>query len=162
MRIKYLEIMRFFIKFLCIYTLFFQSCNIASGSYPYAEKYIIDYPEDSVISAIKVFKRENPKFTVPQVTIDDTNFWNLEDGKTKDSLWYSFYFYYKPENEIILTLVRQSEKKKTIISLVSINKGLKVGQWQRINKDLISKENRKQKEKFENEILKKIEAMLQS
>jgi len=151
--------MDFFIKFFCACTLFLQSCNMASGSYPYAEKYVINYPEDSVISAIKIFKKENPKFSVPLVTIDGTNFWSLEDGKTKDSLWYSFYFYYEEDNQIILTLVRQSEKNKTVISLVSINKGLKIGQWQRINKDLTSKENRKQKEKFEKEILNTIKVI---
>lgn len=153
--------MRFFIRFISIYVLLFQSCNIAPGSYPYAERYKVNFPEDSIIKAIEAFKEENPEFIVPKVTIDNEYFWTLNDGKTQGpSLWYAFYFYYKESDQIVLTLTRPLDTNKTIISLVSINKGLKLEDWKRINKDLSLDENTKQKNKFENRILFEVEKHL--
>ncbi|MFZ4107243.1 hypothetical protein [Flavobacterium sp.] len=42
----------------------------APGSYPYAEVYKIDAPEENVIKAIKQFKTSHSEFVVPNVTPD--------------------------------------------------------------------------------------------
>lgn len=155
--------MNLFLRFISIYILLFQSCDFAPGSYPYAERYEVNFSEDSVKNAIAEFKQDHPEFIVPEVTVDNEFFWELEDGTAQDpSLWNSFYFYYKESNQIIFTLTRPIHTQKTAIFFVSINEGLKVGDWKRINKDFSREENKKQKDKFENEILNKIKEHLKS
>lgn len=152
MRNNITRLIFFFIVGICI---FFISCDFAPGSYPYAEKYVLNTNEKDLIKAIDFFKKGNPKYKVPQIV-------GLKDGRNNaDDYWYHIYFYYPEENQIVYTWVRLEEKNKIVFALVSINEGLTLGNWKVINKDYSSKENAEQKKKFEDRILKKVKAILQ-
>ena len=131
------------------------ACDFAPGSYPYAELYKIKIKEYDLIKVIEKFKENNPDYCVPLQT-------QLQDGRSndRDDHWYHIYFYYKDENRIIYTWIRQYDKETTNFALVAINEGLVLGHWKDINKDFNKKENKLQKEKFEKRILSKIEALL--
>lgn len=133
------------------------ACNFSPGSYPYAETYELNYSEEEVKAAINKFKQEHSEYIVPKVTINNEGSWDLPDGQSKEpSHWYGVYFYYKNENKIIFTWTRPAEKGKTTFAFVSINNGLNLGNWKRINKDFSRSENEEEKKKFEERILKKI------
>lgn len=146
---------------LIIGPIFWFGCNFAPGSYPYAQEYELDCPEEKVISAIKTFKQEFPEYIVPRVSVDGQGSWDLIDEPTKDpAFWHKFYFYYKSENQIIFTWTRSTEYNKTTFAFVSINDGLNLGNWKNINKDLNHEENEKAKKMFEEKILSKIKEKL--
>lgn len=137
------------------------SCNLAPGSYPYAEKYELNYSEEDVKTAINKFKMDNSEYIVPKVTVNNEGAWNLTDEPTKNpAYWYKFYFYYEDENKILLTWTRPAGKDKTTFAFVSINEGLNLGNWKDINKDFNSTVSKNEKLKFEERILKKIKQEL--
>ncbi len=129
----------------------FTSCNFAPGSYPYAEIYEFEVSEDKLIEAINKFKIDNPDFCVPEYI-------GLTDGRSKNKTdhWYHIWFYSKKENQIIYTWIRGDK-----FAFVSINEGVELGNWKRINKDFSRKENKIQKEKFEKSILNRIKEYIQ-
>lgn len=131
------------------------SCNFAPGSYPYAEKYKVKIEESKLIAAIDKFKGNNPDYCVPSQV-------QLKDGRKddRDDHWYHVYFYYKDENKILNTWVRQFDKETTSFAFVAVNDGLRLGNWKMINNDFSRKENRLQKEKFEQRILNEIKKQL--
>lgn len=135
---------------------FYISCNFTAGSYPYAEKYLIKTDENSLISSIIDFKKNNPKYNIPNST-------RLIDGRSpsKDDYWYHIYFYYPEENQIVYTWIRNENKNETAFALIGINQGLELGKWRTINKDFSRSENAEQKKKFEDRILKKVKEILQ-
>lgn len=129
------------------------SCNLAAGSYPYAEQYNIKNSEFNLVVAINKFKEANPEYKVPVQT-------QLKDGRRNENdHWYHVYFYYKQENEIVKTWVR-STGSETTFAFVGLNVGLTLGNWKEINKDYSKKENKLQKEKFERLILNEIKKQL--
>jgi hypothetical protein len=131
------------------------SCIISSGSYPYAERYKLKISDSKLINIILEFKHDNPDYCVP-------NEIQLVDGK-KDSndYWYHIYFYYKNENKIVYTWVRQYDADYCEFTFVGINTGLILGNWKYINHDFSSDENKLEKEKFEHLILKQIKLKIQ-
>lgn len=130
------------------------ACNISAGSYPYVEIYEIDTDEATLIEAIKIFKKNNIEYNVPIST-------QLSDGRNDSSdHWYSVYFYYAKENQIIYAWTRPTNKEKTSFALVGINSGLKLGNWRDINKDFSPVENQQQKKMFEDRIVKSIKEIL--
>jgi hypothetical protein len=130
------------------------SCNFAPGSYPYAEDYRLKIKESDLINIIQEFKKDNPEYCVPNEV-------QLKDGRRGvDDYWYHFYFYYKSDNKILNTWVRQFDNGNTTFAFVAVNKGLNLGNWERINKDFSSKENKLEKAKFEQQILIRIKAMI--
>ena len=133
----------------------------APGSYPNAEHYELNYPEDKVIEVISKFKASNSELLVPKVTIQGGGQFDLNDGKEKEAdHWYKFYFYNKEKNEIILTWTRSTGENTTNFAFVSINKGLDLGHWKYINDDIGIIENRKIKKHFEETNLNKIKENL--
>ena len=136
--------------------------SFASGSYPYAEVYKIDAPEENVINAIKQFKTSHSEFIVPNVTVKKSGSFNLSEseGRKENSHWYLNYFYDKEENQILLTWTRPAENNKTDLALVSINEGLNLGNWKDVNKEFGDSENEKIKTKFERLILLPIKHLL--
>ena len=133
----------------------------APGSYPYAEYYELNYPEDKVIEAITKLKTSDYELLVPKVTIQGSGQWDLNDGKVKETDYrYKFYFYDKEKNEILFTWTRPSGPNTTTFAFVSINKGLDLGHWNDINDDFGFFENRKIKKHFEETILKQIKENL--
>jgi hypothetical protein len=126
--------------------LFFNSCSYAPGSYPYAEVYELEMTEEELIRATIEFKLENPEFSVP---IDI----GLVDGRS-DSItdhWYHVWFYYRAENKIIYTWVRENK-----MAFVSVNEGLEIGSWKLINKDMSRAQSKKEMRIFEDRILNKV------
>lgn len=149
-----------------IIIIFFASCTFlwigkrfAPGSYPYSEKYELNYPYSVVKNTIIRFKKKNKIYLVPKVTINNQGSWNLTDGP-KGNHWYRFYFYIKDENKILFTLIRELDDNKTEFSFVSINDGLNIGNWKNINDDLGFFENSKEKKNFKKNILTRIEKEL--
>lgn len=130
------------------------SCNMAPGSYPYAEKYEISKTEDVLVSAILDFQKDNPQYMVPA----NSKLQNGRDGEMDH--WYHIYFYYPDKNQIIYTWTRPSGKEKTTFAFVSINNGLTLRNWKDINKDYSSSENKAHIKEFEERILNKIKERL--
>lgn len=141
-------------KIVIMFLIIVISCNLAPGSYPYAEVFNIESTELNLIEKIKQFKKENPEFNVPPEI-------GLVDGRSseKRDYWYHVYFYYKKDNQIAYAWLRPSENGITSFALVGINQGLELGHWREINHDFSSEEDYLQKEKFENLILNKIKAI---
>lgn len=134
-----------------------MSCNFEPGSYPYAEKYELNYPEELVKKAIHEFKAEHPEYNVPNVTINNEGSFELPDEQTTNpAFWYLIYFYYKNENKIVFTWTRSSTKENCTFALVAINDGLNIGNWKEINKDFDRAKNSEEKRKFEALILQAI------
>lgn len=137
-------------------------CKFAPGSYPYAEEYELNYPEERVKEAIKKFKRDNIEYIVPRVMVNGQGTWELLDERTKDpDLWFKFYFYYKKEDQILYTCIRPVNNQKTTFAFVSINQSLNLGNWKSINKDFSPSENKELKGKFEQRILNEIKKNLE-
>lgn len=133
------------------------SCKIGAGIFPDAERYVLSSKEEHVIEAIKSFKLQNPEFKVPTRT-------KLKDGRRPiggQKHWYIFYFYIPERNEILYTWVRETSKKnKTIFALVSVNKGLEIGNWEKVNVDLSRSENRIIKQIFKERIVNEVSKQL--
>ncbi len=144
------------IKYIAIafLTLSAYSCNIAAGSYPYAEGYDIDAKEDDVINAIDSFKKTHSTYDPPVET-------QLTDGqRDSNDHWYHVYFYYPDKDQLIKTWIRPGDKYKTTFAFVAVNQGLVIGNWKRINRDFSDKENEEQKNLFEQRILKEVQKLV--
>lgn len=132
------------------------SCNLAPGSYPYAEEYEINVNESELIKTILDFKKDNPRYIMPAQT-------QLTDGRRNDerqNFWYHIYFFNREENKIIKCWTRPIDKGKTTFAFIGINQGLEIGNWRMINKDFTSSENKEEKKKFEQQILNVIKKNL--
>ena len=155
MKAKYI----FFISVfgLLIVFLIWFGYNFAPGSYPYAEIYELNKTESDVVNAIKIIKEENPQLNVPQQM-------GLIDGRSRDprDYWYHVYFFYPEEGQIVNTWVKGIvfKNEKTQLAFVSLNEGLTIGKWKRINQDFSRSENKEHKRKFEERILNKVETKL--
>ena len=128
-----------------------MSCDFGGGSYPYVERYEIHMSENQLIEVIKNFKKNNPQYNVP-------NTLELTEGRdtTKIDHWYHMYFYFPKENQILYTWTRPIDKNNTTFAFVSVNEGLKIGSWKRINKDFTDEQNEAEKKIFEERIVNKI------
>ena len=137
-------------KIICLFILFvFSSCNLAPGSYPYAEIYGFDVSEGVLIKAVKEFKTENPKYVLP-------NQERFIDGKTNEKdHWYHIWFYY-PDRDIVVKCWIRNNK----IGFVGLGNGMNLSNYKEINKDFAFFENRAEKKKFEERILNKIKEKL--
>lgn len=138
------------IGFLFFFLIGTISCDIAPGSYAYAEVYNLKVNESELVSIIQEFKKDNPDYCVPNEV-------QLKDGRRDENdYWYHIYFYYKEENKIIKTWVRQFDRETTDLAFIGLNNGLILGNWKFINKDFSRKENKLEKAKFEQRILNRI------
>lgn len=133
------------------------------GSYSYAETYELNYSEEMVIKAVKQLKIQHKEMIAPKVTINNDGSYDLNEseGRTEGSYWYTIYFYYPKENQILMTNTRPNGGGKTSFSFVSINNGLGIGHWKEINNDFDAAEKRKLRMDFEQRILKPIKKILQ-
>jgi len=141
-----------------------SSCILSAGSYPFAETYELNYPEEEVKSAIKRLKKEHSEFNVPSVTINNQGKHSLLDEEVGDPNphWFKFYLYYKNENQILYTWTRASTKNSTTFAFVSINKGLDIGNWELINDSFSRAENKEHLKRFEERILNKVKYYLEN
>lgn len=128
----------------------FGSCNLTSGSFPFAEIYSVNSEELELIKAIEKFKTENPKYSVPDK-------FTIYDGRRDNAdYWYHVYFFYDYKETIVKCWVRPSGRGKTSFAFVGLNEGLKSGNWKFVNRDFNDEENEEQKRKFEKFILNEI------
>ena len=142
----------FFSKIIILFCLPFLSCNFASGSYPFAERFEINAPEISVIEAVNSFKKNNPIFIVPEN-------YGFFDGKTKpNEHWFHLYFYNIDKNEIYYCWTRPKTKKITTFALISVK--INDSKWLDINHDLSDDANKKIIDYFSKNILSKIKAYI--
>jgi hypothetical protein len=95
------------------------------------------------------------------VKIQNSEEWDLTDGKEQETdHWYKFFFYDKERNQILFTWTRPSGPNTTTFAFVAINNGLDLGHWKDINDDFGFFENRKIKRSFEETILKRVKENL--
>jgi len=136
---------------------------LSPGSYPNAEIYELNYPEGKVIEATHQLKILHPEMVVPKVTIKNSGSYDLaeSEGRKDNSLWYTIYFYYPKENQIVFTWTRPSQKGTTSFAFVALNNGLDIGNWKDINDDFNSSENRQLKKDFEARILEPVKNILE-
>ncbi len=136
---------------LLVFLFLLVSCNLASGSYPYAERYNINLPEIELAYKIENFKNNNPEYIVPVEL-------GLEDGRrTEIEHWYHIYFNVPEKNKIFLTWVRKKSKTETTFAFVSVQNYSGLGNWKLINKDYKKPENKKVIKEFEENILSKLD-----
>ena len=117
----------------------------APGSYPYAEIYTLNYPENKVQEAIKKIKEENKNLLVL-----DSYF---KDDTIRNSHW--IHNYYNLENRTIHSWTRPKNDSVTNIAFISITDSTFKYTWKQINKDFSKYENDKLKKEFKINILYK-------
>ncbi len=132
--------------------------NFAPGSYPRAEIYEFDIPEETLIKIIEDFKRDNPELSLTkEIYIPNGGKVILKDGKRNEKeFWYSFYFYYPDKNQIIKTWTRPNTKSTTYFAFAGINNGLTLGNWRNVNESIFWWKNTPVKKEFEERILNRI------
>lgn len=134
----------------------------APGSYPKAERYEFNIPEDSLIAIIKEVKKEHPEINLTKkVSLTNGKSFSLQEGRRDENdHWYSIYFFYPDKNEIIKTWTRPIDQSSTSFAFVSINSGLTLGNWRTINNSFWWWKNEPDKQEFEQRILNKIKTKL--
>ena len=121
---------------------------MAPGSYARAEVYKINISEDSLLTIIDEFKKENPEFNIKEVEVLDG----------KDKHWNYRYFYYPDKNLKLMTYVRGGLTKSELTSFafVRTSPGLTLGNWTDVNDSFWWWKNSSEKEEFERRILNPI------
>lgn len=139
-------------KMICLFILYiFNSCNLAPGSYPYAEIYEFDASEENLIKAVEEFKIDNPKYAL-------SNQMRFTDGRRdKKDHWFHIWFYYPDRNKVVKSWIRGNK-----IAFVGIGDGMDLSNYKEINKDFDYSENKEEKKKFQEHILDPIKAILES
>ncbi|MDI9874095.1 hypothetical protein [Flectobacillus rivi] len=140
-----ITLMTMAITIFCFYKL---GSLFSPGSYPYAEVYEMDISSPLLIGNIKKFRTNNPTFDISsKIGLTDSFI-----GEGND--WIMCYFYYEKENQIVATWVRGVDRKHCQFALVSLNDGIELGKWKDVNHDYGFFDSIKQRNKFEERILK--------
>lgn len=122
-----------------------------AGSYPFVESWNIAAREEDVIKAINELKDENPSLK-PQ---KDTSF--------RSSYWYYVDFYYSDTKQIVHAWTRPGRNEFTTdLAFVSLSSVDKNDDYKLINKDFWYWTNRHEINKFETQIVDKLEKILHS
>lgn len=128
--------------------------NFGAGSFPYAETYTINSPEEKVIDRINTLKEDNADCVVPKFQWEGKEIELFDERK---SHWYYFYFYLKDKNQIIMFWTKEAvDPNLTTVALIGVRDGVGLGNWRTINKDLTEEEDIEIKKIFEDRILSKI------
>jgi hypothetical protein len=140
-----------YIIFLFYFLSWIASCqNISAGSYPYAEIYRYKINADTLISQLIALK-EKDSTLIPPLDL------HLIDGKKDSSdYWYNIYFFNKNTKDIYFTWVREQSNEISDVGFVSVNEGLKLGDWKTINNDYDDVKNENKKREFQDLILSKL------
>ena len=133
------------------YELLRRKVGSFAGSYPFAEKWTIAAPLDSVKNAIVKLKNSDPMLfpaqDVLQFDIDHTGHYSKVD------------FYYEDSQQIVKTLLRERKSGETTLTLVEFEKS-ENGELKKMNRDFNYFDNRKEIKKFErliyDEIIEKL------
>jgi hypothetical protein len=150
--------MKFFVVFILCFLLS-TSCDInffSAGSYPYAERYLFDCNLEFIIKEIVALKQKDSTLIPPKVYIESvSNSFYLSDTFNQSS-YYTVYIYSKKENKIFYIALNKEDNNRTELLFEGVNKGLELGKWKQINKDLSDMENNHEKEMLNEILLKKI------
>jgi len=120
-----------------------------AGSYPFAETWEMYAREDKVIQAIKAVKEENAYLKPP------------EDSSYRNEYWYFIDFYYRDTKQVIKTWVRaDADSATTTLAFVFLSDPANKEEDKFINRDYWYFANRREINKFEKQILEKIENKL--
>ena len=135
---------------LILFLFFFYKLGsaFAPGSYPYAEHYELNYPEEKVIEAAENVRKENIYLHIGK---------GWEDKDTTDH-WHHIYFNF--HNKMLLTWTRTNGKNSTTFAFVRMQDDN--AEWKNLNNDFGYFENRKIKKALEEEILAKIKIKLEN
>lgn len=127
---------------------------IAPGSYPRAEIYEFNISEDSLLTIIDEWKKENPDYNIKEVAVLDK----------KDRYWNYRYFYYPDKNLKLMTYIRGglTESDPTHFAFVSTSPGLSLGNWTDVNDSFWWWNNSPEKDEFESRILNPIREKLKN
>lgn len=148
-----------------IITIGLCSCG---GSYYYAEEYKYSVTNEQLVEKIINFKQKHPEYNV--LLLPDKEGDEMYNPDNRDSIFYSFYFYFEDINAAVHTVINLSKNAPnfptkfllTGVSFFDSKSDIHVFRhWQTINKrgdrgDLTLKENRAIKKKFEKEILSQL------
>lgn len=136
---------------LSFYIVYEMARAFSPGLYPNAEMYEINLKDSTLISKIQKFKMSNSVFEVPnKIGLTDGYF-----GEHKER--FGFYFYLKNENKTIFIWVRALTLSQAQLAFVSVNEGVELGNWKELNNDYDFFETRKERERFENLVLKRLD-----
>lgn len=135
-----------------VFLLYYFAWSFGPGSYPRAEIYEFDIPENELIEIIEEFKEENPELKVPTL-----GQFELTDGrKDVSDRWFDIYFYDSDNDQIIHTWTRPASKTTTSFAFVAVNQGLTLGNWETVNDSFWWWNNKPLKTRFETTILEGI------
>jgi hypothetical protein len=150
MKTRY-KVLIFFVVVIAFFVTATYGGFLSSGSYPYSENYKFHANSDSLISAIKTFKKNNPNFNAPKEI-------GLIDSLDENNIFYNFWIYYPQQNEIVFFIVEgdYNDKNNSTLRLISVNSGLSLGHWRTINDDIGRTENLAQKKQFQTQVLDKL------
>ena len=151
MKKLYRNILIVIIAVIAFFVLIIYSGILGAGSYPYSQTYKFPASKDSLVNAIKRFKKNNPTYD-PSKEIGTT------DGMDENGNFYNCWIYCPEQKEIFFFVVLGDNDniENSSIWLVSVNNGLSLGHWRTINDDIGRSENLKQKALFCGEILDKL------
>lgn len=139
-----------FLSFI-VFLIYFESCDFAPGSYPYAQIYVSKNIDVSTIAQNAInFKNKNQEIG----SIDSLGF--VDGYHNNNKLWYYLYFNIKKEDLTFYCYLQNRGLHENIIGLVAVKSKKTQGDWKDINSDLDSQENEVYKTEFENLILKNI------
>jgi len=128
---------------------YYVGWSFGPGSWPRAEIYEFNIPENELVAIITEFKEENPHLKVP--TLEG---FQLTDGRRDTSdHWFYIHFYDKDNDQIIKTWTRPASRTTTSFAFVSVNHGLTLGNWETVNDSFWWWKNKPLKTRFETIIL---------
>ncbi|MBS1771517.1 MAG: hypothetical protein JST82_01565 [Bacteroidetes bacterium] len=127
--------------------------RMAGGSYPYAQRYTFNRPEQQVLDAIKQFKTQHPDYVAPLS-------FGLPEGRGDSSEYYDIYFYYPDKNQVAYCWTHPDGAGKTTLALVSINGGKDLHDWYVLNSGYNLWKDWKTKEDFETRVLSELRKTL--
>jgi lipopolysaccharide export LptBFGC system permease protein LptF len=150
MKTRY-KVLILFVVVIAFFVIAIYSGFLSSGSYPYSENYKFHENSDSLISAIRTFKKNNPNFNATKEI-------GLIDSLDENNIFYNFWIYYPQQNEIVFFIVEgdYNDKNNSTLRLISVNSGLSLGHWRTINDDIGRTENLAQKKQFQTQVLDKL------
>lgn len=122
-----------------------------AGSYPFVESWNIEAKEEDVIKAIQELKKENPHLRPKN------------DSSFRSDYWYFINFYYTDTKQIVHTWTRPGiNEYTTTIAFISLSNSDKNEEDKLINRDFWYWSNRHEINKFETQIIDKLEKIVYS
>jgi len=148
---KRYKVLIFLLAVIAFFVVVTYSGLLSAGSYPYSQTYKFSVSKDSLVNAIKKFKKIDTLYNPPKEV-------GLIDGLDENGNFYNCWVYYPKQDEIVFFVILgdNDNAESSSIWLIRINKGLILGHWSTINDDIGRSENLRQKRLFRTQILDKL------